>query len=157
MNIELLPRTEECVRIYFEKTRDTEIRRFLPMKVQSVGEAVEDFRKSESCNSTSYGRAICADGEYVGDVWCYRIQGDEPNAMLSYCVFEKALWGRGAASQAVGLFLSEIRDKFGIESVGAFTFADNPASIRVLEKNGFDVVERFVEDGVESLYLERGL
>ena len=39
---------------------------------------------------------------------------------------------------------------------GAFTFADNKASIRVLEKNGFAVQESFVEDGRESVYLERG-
>ncbi len=47
-------------------------------------------------------------------------------------------------------------ERFSLRSVGAFTFADNKASIRVLEKNGFAVQESFVEDGRESVYLERG-
>lgn len=157
MDIKLCPRTEECARIYFEKTRDAEIQRFLPMKSQTTQEAVEAFHKSMSPSSTSFGRCICADNAYIGDVWCYCIQSERPNAMLSYCVFEKALWGRGAASKAVGLFLSEIREKLGLKSVGAFTFAENTASIRVLEKNGFSVAERFVEEGVESVYLEKEL
>lgn len=155
MIIELRPRTEENVRIYFEKTRNTEIQRFLPMKARTVDEAVEDFRKSVSPGSSSFGQCIFANGKYIGDVWCYCIQNEKPNAMLSFCVFEKSLWNHGTASKAVALFLSEIREMFGIESIGAFTFADNIASIRVLEKNGFDIAERFVENGLESLYLER--
>lgn len=45
--------------------------------------------------------------------------------------------------------------RYELKSIGAFTFADNIASIRVLEKNGFSVQESFVEDGRESVYLER--
>lgn len=33
-------------------------------------------------------------------------------------------------------------------------FESNAASIRVLEKNNFLVVEKFIEDGVESVYLQ---
>lgn len=76
--------------------------------------------------------------------------------MLSYCIFDKVLWGKGAATEAVGLFLQQAVERFSLRSVGAFTFADNKASIRVLEKNGFAVQESFVEDGRESVYLERG-
>jgi len=35
----------------------------------------------------------------------------------------------------------------------AFTFANNIASIKVLEKNGFQVMEEF-EEGIESKYLQ---
>ncbi len=154
MTIELLPRTEENVHIYFKKTRDDEIQRFLPMKSRSVEEAVEDFRKSTSPGSTSFGKSIYADGAYIGDVWCYCIQSGEPNAMLSYCIFEKSLWGHGAATKAVELFMAEAKSRFGLRSMGAFTFADNISSIRVLEKNGFVASERFIEDGLESVYLE---
>lgn len=74
--------------------------------------------------------------------------------MLSYCIFEKSCWGKGISSRALSLFLNEIAEKYALSSVGAFTFADNIASIRVLEKNGFSVKESFVEDGRESVYLE---
>ena len=139
MKIELRERTAGHVRIYFEQTQDEQIERMLPR------------------SAASFGRTIYADGRYVGDVWCYCIDCEQsPNAMLSYCIFDKALWGKGAATEAVGLFLQQAVERFSLRSVGAFTFADNKASIRVLEKNGFAVQESFVEDGRESVYLERG-
>ena len=78
--------------------------------------------------------------------------------MISYCIFEKAFWGLGAATEALRLFLELIAEKFQIKTAGGFTFAANQSSIRVMEKNGFQLKERFVEDGVESCYLqwERG-
>lgn len=39
-----------------------------------------------------------------------------------------------------------------MKTVGGFTFADNAGSIRVMEKNGFRLEERSVEDGVASCY-----
>ena len=74
--------------------------------------------------------------------------------MLSYCIFEKSCWGKGIASRVLSLFLDEVKEKYSLSSIGAFTFANNIASIRVLEKNGFSVKESFVEDGRESVYLE---
>lgn len=93
-----------------------------------------------------------------GDVWCYCIdKAEEPNAMLSYCVFETSCWGRGIASEAVALFLAEVRERYDLRTVGAFTYADNEASIRVLEKNGFSLTEDFFEDGKWSKYFQREL
>ena len=155
MNIRFGNRTEETVRIYFEASRDPAIKDVLPQKAQSVEEAIDDYRKALLPGATSYGRTILADGEYIGDIWCYCIDpNDEPNAMLSYCVFEKSLWNRGIATAAVGLFLKEIFEKFSLSSVGAFTYSNNTASVRVLEKNGFRLIEEFTEDGRESKYFQ---
>ena len=73
--------------------------------------------------------------------------------MVSYCVFEKSFWGLGIATEALRCFLRETAERFGVRTVGAFTFAENRASLAVLAKNGFQEQERFVEDGVESVYL----
>ena len=53
------------------------------------------------------------------------------------------------------LFLEEIIEKFHLNHIGAFTYLENIASIRVLEANGFCSVEEFTEDGVASVYLQR--
>ena len=157
MEICLGERTAETVRLYFEKAQRPEIRAVLPQKAKTVEEALEDFRKTLLPGATSYGRTIWADGRYIGDVWCYCIDPkEEPNAMLSYCIFEEAYWSQGAATRAVTLFLAEIRDRIAFGTVGAFTFADNMASIRVLEKNGFAEIETFYEDGRASKYFQRG-
>ena len=155
MNITLGARTEENVRIYFEKAQQPAIRRMLPQKAQTVEEALADFRKTQLPGAASYGRTIWVSNRYVGDVWIYAIAPeDTPNAMLSYCIFEEN-WGRGIATEAVRLFLAEAAEKHGLNTIGAFTYAENVASIRVLEKNDFTLEEAFTEDGVASCYYQR--
>ena len=156
MTIKLQERTVDTVRIYFERAQQSCIRQRLPQKAKTVEEALADFEQTQLPGANSFGRTIHMDGRYVGDVWVYCIDPAEtPNAMLSYCVFEPEVWGRGVASEAVRLFLQEIRPRFALQSVGAFTYADNIASIRVLEKNGFRLEDRFREDGVQSCYYQK--
>ena len=122
-------------------------------------EALEDYERTLLPGAASFGRTILADGQYVGDVWCYCMgQSEEPHGMVSYCVFEPGLWGQGIAGEALGLFLTELEGRFPwMRTVGAFAYAANRASVRVLGKNGFALMERFVEDGVESEYHQRAL
>ncbi len=156
MNITLRPRTAETVREYFHRANTPEIRAVLPQKAKTVEEALADYEKTLLPGAASFGQTIWTDEVYVGDVWCYCIDPeDTPNAMVSYCVFLPDYRCKGIATEAVSLFLEEIRARFEIKTVGAFTYADNIASIRVLEKNGFVIQEQFVEDGRESVYLER--
>ena len=153
--IRLGDRTAETVRIYFEKAQQPEIKAVLPQKARTVEEALADFRATLLPNAASYGRTIIADGQYIGDIWCYCMDiNEEPNAMLSYCIFEKAYWSQGIASKAVEIFLKEVRVKFALRTIGAFTFSDNLASVRVLEKNGFTEMEEFSEDGRDSKYFQ---
>lgn len=158
MNIELAERTEEHVRTYFERTRDPEIQAMLPQATVTVEEALKGYRKTLLPNADSYGRTIYVDGVYAGDIWCYGIaHEDTPGAMLSYCLFEKSLWGRGIATRALKLFLGEVVPRYDLRSIGAFAYAANRASARVVEKNGFVLVECFAEDGVESVYYEKNV
>ena len=148
-------RTAETVRIYFEKANRPEIKKVLPQKAKTVEEALADYEKTRLPGATSFGQTILADGRYVGDVWCYCINmDDEPNCMVSFCIFEMESWSKGIATAALKLFIEAIRTRYGVTSIGAFAYANNLASIRVLEKNGFSVMEEFEEDGVRSEYLQ---
>lgn len=156
MTVTLGSRTAETVAVYFGKSHSPAIQKMLPQKARSLEEALADFRKTQEPGARSFGRTIYADGQYVGDVWCYCMDPEgDPQAMVSYCVFEQKLWGRGIAAEALGLFLEEIQEHFGLERIGAFTFAANFGSIRVLEKNGFQLQESFVDNGMESRYYLR--
>lgn len=155
MKVELKNRSRETVVTYFNRTRDPQVRKFLPQKAVTEAEALADFYRTQLPGAASYGRAIYADGVHVGDIWCYCIQRDEPNAMISYCVFDRAHWGRGVATAALERFLAEIAERYGIKTVGAFTYAANRGSVRVLQKCGFEEKERFMEDGMESQYFQR--
>lgn len=144
MQIELKPRTEENVRIYFERTQDPVIRHWLPQASQTVEQALEAYRQSLAPGAASYGRTIWADGAYVGDIWCYGIrQEPDPDAMLSFCIFAKERWGQGIAGEALRRFLEEIVHRFGLRKIGAFLYEDNAACRRVLEKAGFTVQDGY--------------
>ena len=121
----------------------------------ALEEALEDYEKTLLPNATSFGQTVYVDGKYVGDVWCYCIDmDDEPNCMLSFCIFELEYWSKGIATSAVKMFIKNVCERYGVRTIGAFTYAHNNASIRVLEKNGFVVIEEFEEDGVLSKYLQ---
>lgn len=155
-NIILGCRSEETVRVYFEQAQKPVIKAMLPQKATTVEEAIADYQGTLLPTSTSYGKTILADGKYVGDIWCYCIdKADTPNAMLSYCVFDESSWNKGIATDVTLLFLEEIKNKFNLESIGAFTYSDNLASIKVLEKSGFELIEAFEEEGRESKYFQR--
>ena len=155
MVITLGERTADTVKIYFERANTPEIKRVLPQKAKTVEEALADYEKTLLPNARSFGQTVYVDGMYVGDVWCYCINMDDvPNCMISFCIFETNFWSKGIATTAVELFVKKIRAKYRVKTVGAFTFACNVASLRVLEKNGFSVLEEFEENGVLSKYLQ---
>ena len=156
MTVELKERTESHVRTYFVRTRDPEIQARIPQTAETVEQAVAAFEKTLLPGATSFGSTIYVDGSYVGDIWCYCIDlEEEPNAMISYCLFEKNLWNQGLCTEALRQFEAEILPRFGLKSLGAFTYCDNIASIRVLEKNGFAKMEEFTEDGRQSVYYQK--
>jgi len=158
MTISLGERSPETVAIYHEKSDCARVREALPQKARTLEEALEDYRASLRPGAASYGRTILIDGRYAGDVWCYGIDpGAEPEAMLGYCVLDEADLNRGVASEALRLFLPEASMRYGIRRFGAFTYADNRASRRVLERNGFALAERFAESDRESCYYEKTL
>ena len=107
MKIELRERTDGHVRVYFEQTQDEQIERMLPRSVESLEQALANFEATLLPGAASFGRTIYADGRYVGDVWCYCIDCEQsPNAMLSYCIFDKALWERALPPKRLGCFCS---------------------------------------------------
>ena len=55
-------------------------------------------------------------------------------------------WGKGIATEALGLLVRELLDNRGIEIITASTMVENRASAHVLEKNGFTLVNRAVDE-----------
>lgn len=94
--------------------------------------------------------AIEVDGEAVG---CIGFQLHEDvervSAELGYWLGE-AFWGRGITSEAVRAVTAEAFDAFSLTRVYALPFADNPGSIRVLEKAGFVLEGRMPRSAIKA-------
>lgn len=79
-------------------------------------------------------KTIVADGRVVGHVLKY-VSDDLQQPEITYWI-AKSDWGKGYATRAVSQFLELVPDR----PIYARAVADNNASIRVLEKCGFEVV-----------------
>lgn len=155
MNIDLRKRTKAEVKVFYERTQDAELERLFPFTTKSLGQAYELYEESLKENAQSYGRTIYCDNTYIGDVWCYGIDlEDEKMAMVSIVIFDKLFWRKGIGEKALRQFSSEVFNIYKIEKLGAFTFAYNYGSIGTLRKCGFTEIERFTEDGIDSIYFE---
>jgi RimJ/RimL family protein N-acetyltransferase len=79
-------------------------------------------------------RAIEADGELAGNIVCWK-QGKE--TLVGYWLGREH-WGRGIATQALRAFLALVETR----PLRAYVARHNVASVRVLEKCGFTMVEK---------------
>ena len=57
--------------------------------------------------------------------------------------------------KALKLFQQDTVSRFGLKSMGGIAYCSNGASLRVMEKNGFQKVEEFSEDGIRSAYYRK--
>lgn len=87
---------------------------------------------------------------FIGFVNLARIERAHGRCKMGYVVGEKTLWGRGYATEAVRAVVDHAFGPLGLRRIEAGAYATNPASIRVLEKNGF------VREGVLRANVRRG-
>ena len=95
------------------------------------------FLKHAAAADDPTNLAIEVDGAAVGAVGYVRGRDVERfSAEIGYWLGE-ALWGRGIATEAVALVTAHAFADLKILRMFALPFADNPASVRVLEKAGY--------------------
>lgn len=98
------------------------------------------------------GLAIELGGEAVGGIGVRRGSAEFAHSgELGYWLGQ-AFWGRGIMSAAVKAFAPFAMDRWRLLRLTAYAASDNPGSIRVLEKAGFEreglMRARAVRDGV---------
>jgi RimJ/RimL family protein N-acetyltransferase len=82
------------------------------------------------------------DGRLVGDVGISPAD-DEPGVLKVGYTISPDVQGHGYATEAVGALVGYAIDTLGAEVVRAYADADNASSIRVAEKVGMHLIERF--------------
>jgi RimJ/RimL family protein N-acetyltransferase len=89
-------------------------------------------------------------GTLVGDVGLSPADG-EPGVIKIGYTMDPAYQGRGYATEAVSALVDVAFEALGAEVVRAYASAENVPSIRVAEKVGMRLAERFERtDGVET-------
>ena len=88
-------------------------------------------------------RTVVFEGQVAGNMVSFIMQGKRE---VGYWL-GREFWGKGIATAALKLFLQEIAERplYGV------TAKSNPASARVLEKNGFELVETTEKESIFCL------
>jgi len=94
--------------------------------------------------------ALEVDGEAAGGIGL-ELFGDveRVSAEIGYWL-GRAYWGRGVMSEAVRAVTAEAFRRFELTRIFALPFADNPGSIRVLEKAGYTLEGRMPQSAVKD-------
>jgi RimJ/RimL family protein N-acetyltransferase len=94
--------------------------------------------------------AIEVDGDAVGGIGLVLMSDVERvSAEIGYWLGE-AFWSRGVMTEAVNAVTSEAFRQFELTRIFALPFADNPGSIRVLEKAGYVLEGRLPQSAIKN-------
>lgn len=94
-------------------------------------------------NREAFYFAIIADGDMIGVVELGAVDYKKRSVRCDYGI-ASSQWGRGITTRAVALALHYAFCELGMEIVHSACLKCNPASARVLEKNGFQEMDGFI-------------
>ncbi len=124
---------------------DREVRRYLskPAEVFFSEDELEWYEAIRKGKKREKVFAIVENSSHslVGFVGLHRIDRGDGHAELGYFL-AREFWGHGYASEAVKLALQYAFEWLNLRKVYARVYEPNVASIRVLEKNGFELAGR---------------
>ncbi len=133
--------TPDMARAVHLGSLDEDTRRFLPDEVFETEEIAADvIADLIACYSGTEGpfvHPMMAEGVYAGYVQLVPLT--DGSWEIGYHTV-KSMTGRGYATEAVRAFLPVMMDRLGLSQVMGICDAENAASLRVLEKCGFNRV-----------------
>jgi aminoglycoside 6'-N-acetyltransferase len=113
-----------------------------PDGVRADIEEMRDRRPGESGGWVQFSVEERDGGRLIGDVGISPAD-DEPGVLKLGYTISPASQGRGYATEAIGALVEYAFETLGADLVRAYASADNLPSIRVAEKVGLRLIERF--------------
>ena len=96
-------------------------------------------RLYSECWKESIILGIFLGGEFCGLTELYGFRDPIHKISVGYRLLDR-YWGRGIASEALGMMIDYLYQETDIEIITASTMVENQGSARVLRKNGFELV-----------------
>jgi RimJ/RimL family protein N-acetyltransferase len=133
MNVVLRQVTEEDLPIFFEHQLEPEANQMAAFPPRDRDAFMAHWAKIP-LNESNLTRTVLTDGVVAGNVVSWI---DDSNRRLVGYWIGREHWGKGIATAALTAFVNEIMER----PLFAYVATTNVASIRVLEKCGFEVTE----------------
>ena len=102
-------------------------------------------RLYDECFRESIILGIFLDGSFCGLAEMYGYRDPIHKISVGYRLLERC-WGKGIATEALGIMIDYLYNETDIEIITASTMIENRASARVLTRNGFDLVVHAAEE-----------
>ncbi|MBC8290204.1 MAG: GNAT family N-acetyltransferase [Planctomycetes bacterium] len=132
--------SESDLSVFFEHQREPEANRMAAFPPRELDAFMTHWKERILASDRVIKRTICVDEVVVGNALCFEEpaeQGQPARWLIGYWIGQR-FWGRGIASQAVGEFVAGISKR----PLFAFVARENAGSQRVLEKCGFELIEK---------------
>ncbi len=131
-----------------ELVKSESVYRYLPTflferKYPDVSDVIR--RLYDECFQASIILGVFLNGEFCGLAEMYGYRDPIHKVSVGYRLLERC-WGRGIASEALGMMADYLYGETDIEIITASTMIENQASARVLTKNGFSLVAHAVDE-----------
>lgn len=143
-NLTIRPAVPADAEAFLAYQRLAESQRYISRLITTMDESVALIEERTDDPNVLFC-ALERDGVVVGQIGGNRYRpealGQAPDVWDFYLGYSvaPAYWGQGIASEAVRLFVPALHNDLGIRRILAKVFADNVASIRVLQKAGFSL------------------
>ena len=142
----LRPLIQQDAKELLRLTRQERVYRYLPTYLyEKQNEDMEWVIRGlyRECLEDSLILGVFRGGRFCGLAEVYGYRAPIHKASTGYRLLEEA-WGQGIATEALGLMVEELLERRRIEIITASTMIENRASARVLQKNGFTLVNHAV-------------
>lgn len=86
-----------------------------------------------------------SDGNYIGAVSTYLIDGDENKRAVGIDIYDTAYLGKGLGKQALKLWIGYLFEFSGLDSLYCETWSGNTRMVNLAEKLGFKEIRRVID------------
>jgi len=130
----------DCGERYLAWLLDPDVNRFLETRwTDQTPETIRDFVTVMRSSPDNYLFAIVhiGSGEHVGNIKVGAINPVHKHCEVGYFIGERAMWGKGIATEAIHLATRFAFERLGMHRAHAVVDVDNPASAKALERVGY--------------------
>lgn len=142
-DVRLRDATHDDLPIFYEHQRDPVASEMAAFASRDLDAFMEHWTTRILRDETGVAKTVLVEGRVAGNVLGFEHDGRRE---VGYWI-GREFWGRGVATRALAVFLAEVTER----PLYAGVAKHNVASVRVLEKNGFVVVDEPVEPGVDGI------
>lgn len=126
---------------YYHWINDPQVNQFLetrytPRSIQDI----KSFVNAKDSNPNEPFFAICCSNtdKHIGNIKLGPINWQHRRADISLLIGDKSFWGKGVASQAIGLIVKFAFETLNLNKLQAGAYHPNIGSIKAFKNNGFE-------------------